>query len=159
MIKLVTELSDVRVVCQFPDVFPEELMGLPQNWEIQFEIKLLPGTSLISKVPYRMTLVELKELKQQLQEVLDKKFIHLSYSPWEALVLFVKNKDGSIRMCIDYREVNKVTIKNKYPLPRIDGLFDQLRGVTVFSKIDLRSGYYQLKMCESDIQKTTFRTR
>ena len=101
---------------------------------------------------------ELKELKQQLQELLERKFIHLSYSSWAALVLFVTKKRGSMRMCIDYHELNKVMIKNKYPLPRIGDFFDQLKGATVFSKIDLRSGYYQLKMHESDIPKTTFRT-
>ena len=113
----------------------------------------------ISKAPYRIALAELKELKQQLQELLDMKFIFRSYSPWGAPVLFVKKKDGSMRMCIDYRELNKVTIKNKYPLPRIDDLFDQLKGATVFSKIDLRSGYYQLKVRESDIPKIAFWTR
>ena len=105
-----------------------------------------------------MAPTELKELKQQLQELLDKKFIHPSYSPWGAPVLFIKKKDGSMRMCIDYHELNTVTIKNKYPLLRIDDLFDQLWGATLFSKIDLRSDYYQLKVYESDIMKTTFRT-
>ena len=100
-----------------------------------------------------MAPAELKELKQQLQELLDKKFIHPSYSPWGAPVLFVKKKDGSMRMCIDYRELNKVTIKNKYPWLRIDDLFDQLKGATVFSKIDLWSSYYQLKARESDMAK------
>ena len=155
MKKVATELADVRVVCRFPDVFPEELPGLPPDREIE----LLPGTAPISKAPYRMAPAELKELKQQLQELLDKKFIRPSYSPWGAPVLFVKKKDGSMRMCIDYRELNKVMIKNKYPLSRIDDLFDQLKGAVVFSKIDLRSGYYQLKVRESDIPKTTFRTR
>ena len=114
---------------------------------------MLPGKAPISKAPYRMAPTELKELKQQLQELLDKKFIYPSYSSWGALVLFVKKKDGSMRMCIDYRELNKVTIKNKYLLPRIDYLFDQLKGAMVFSKIDLRSGYYQLKVHESDKPK------
>ena len=158
-IKVATKQSDVRVVCRFSDVFPEELPGLPPDQEIEFEIELLPGTTPISKAPYQMAPAEMKELKQQLQDLLDKKFIRPSYSPWGAPVLFVKKKDGSMRMCIDYRELNKVTIKNKYPLPRIDDLFDQLRGITVFLKIDLRSDYYQLKVHESDIPKTTFRTR
>ena len=106
-----------------------------------------------------MAPTELKELKTQLQELLDLGFIRPSHMPWGAPVLFVKKKDGSMRMCIDYRELNKVTIKNKYLLPRIDDLFDQLRGATIFSKIDLWSSYHQLKVREEDIPKTTFRTR
>ncbi|KAK5839326.1 hypothetical protein PVK06_008103 [Gossypium arboreum] len=106
-----------------------------------------------------MAPTELKELKAQLQELTDKGFVRPSFSPWGAPVLFVKKKDGSMRLCIDYRQLNKVTIKNKYPLPRIDDLFDQLKGATVFSKIDLRSGYYQLRVKESDVPKTAFRTR
>ena len=132
---------------------------MPPDQKIKFEIELLPGTAPISKAHYRMAPGELKELKQQLQELLDKKFILPSYSPWGTLVLFVKKKDGSMRMCIDYRELNKVMIKNKYPLPRIDDLFEQLNGATVFSKIDLRSGYNLLKVRESDITKIAFRTR
>ncbi|KAL5547192.1 hypothetical protein UlMin_006879 [Ulmus minor] len=151
--------EDVHVVKNFLEVFPEDLPGLPPDREIEFEIELLPGTSPISKAPYRMAPVELKELKEQLQELLDKKFIRPSYSPWGAPVLFVKTKDGTLRMCIDYRELNKVKIKNKYPLPRIDDLFDQLQGVAIFSKIDLRSGYHQLKIRESDVPKTAFRSR
>ena len=103
--------------------------------------------------------MELKELKTQLQDLVDKGFIHPSVSPWGAPVLFVKKKDGTMRLCIDYRQLNKVTIKNRYPLPRIDDLFDQLQGASVFSKIDLRSGYHQLKIKEMDIPKTAFRTR
>ena len=110
--------------------------------EIEFEIDLLPRKAPISKAPYQMAPTELKELKQQLQELLDKKFVRPSYSPLGASVLFVKKNDGSMRMCIDYHELNKVTIKNKYSLPGIDDLFDQLKGAIVFSKIDLRSGYY-----------------
>ncbi|KAL5570097.1 hypothetical protein UlMin_026672 [Ulmus minor] len=151
--------EDVHVVKNFLEVFPEDLPGLPPDREIEFEIELLPGTSPISKAPYRMAPMELKELKEQLQELVDKKFIRPSYSPWGAPVLFVKKKDGTLRMCIDYRELNKVTIKNKYPLPRIDDLFDQLQGAAIFSKIDLRSGYHQLKIRESDVPKTAFRTR
>ncbi|KAL5549395.1 hypothetical protein UlMin_004626 [Ulmus minor] len=151
--------EDVHVVRNFLEVFPEDLPGLPPDREIEFEIELLPGTSPISKAPYRMAPAELKELKEQLQELLDKKFIRPSYSPWGAPVLFVKKKDGTLRMCIDYRELNKVTIKNKYPLPRIDDLFDQLQGAAIFSKIDLRLGYHQLKIRESDVPKTAFRTR
>ena len=107
-----------------------------------FEILLQSGTAPISIAPYRMAPAELKELKVQLQELLDKGFIRPSVSPWGAPVLFVKKKDGTMRLCINYRQLNKVTIRNKYPLPRIDDLFDQLRGATVFSKIDLRSGYH-----------------
>ncbi|TYK21201.1 pol protein [Cucumis melo var. makuwa] len=106
-----------------------------------------------------MAPTELKELKVQLQELLDKGFIRPSVSTWGAPVLFVKKKDGSMRLCIDYRELNKVTVKNRYPLPRIDDLFDQLQGATVFSKIDLRSGYHQLRIRDSDIPKTAFRLR
>ena len=126
------------------------------NQEIEFEIELLPKTTPISKAFYRMAPAELKELKQQLQELLDKKFIRPSYSPWGAPLLFVKKKDGLMKMCIDYHEFNKVMIKNKYLLPRTDDLFDQLRRTTMFSKIDLRSGYYQLKVRESDIPKIAF---
>ncbi|KAL5545301.1 hypothetical protein UlMin_009085 [Ulmus minor] len=153
------KLEDVPVVNEFKDVFPEDLPGIPPDREIMFEIELLPGTSPISKAPYRMAPAELRELQTQLQELLDKGFIRPSHSPWGAPVLFVKKKDGTLRMCIDYRELNKVTIKNRYPLPRIDDLFDQLKGASIFSKIDLRSGYHQLKIKEGDILKSAFRTR
>ncbi|KAL5775879.1 hypothetical protein ACOSP7_013436 [Xanthoceras sorbifolium] len=152
-------LQNIPTVCDFSDVFPEELPDLPPEREVEFVIDVIPGTAPISIAPYRMAPAELKELKLQLQELLDKGFIRPSVSPWEAPVLFVKKKDGSMRLCIDYRQLNKLTIKNKYPLPRIDDLFDQLRGATVFSKIDLRSGYHQLRVKDSDIQKTAFRTR
>ncbi|KAL5561945.1 hypothetical protein UlMin_031692 [Ulmus minor] len=154
-----SKLEDIAIVKDFPEVFPDDLPGIPPDREIEFEIELLPGTAPISKAPYRMAPTELKELQIQLQELIDKRFIRPSHSPWGAPVLFVKKKDGTMRMCIDYRELNKVTIKNKYPLPRIDDLFDQLKGATVFSKIDLRSGYHQLKIRESDIPKTAFRSR
>uniref|UniRef100_A0A2N9F2L4 RNA-directed DNA polymerase n=1 Tax=Fagus sylvatica TaxID=28930 RepID=A0A2N9F2L4_FAGSY len=153
------EIEDIPVVREFPDVFPEDLPGLPPDREVEFSIDLVPGTAPISKAPYRMAPAELKELKGQLEELLDKGFIRPSASPWGAPVLFVKKKDGSMRLCIDYRELNRVTIKNKYPLPRIDDLFDQLQGAQVFSKIDLRSGYHQLKIKSEDIPKTAFRTR
>jgi hypothetical protein len=153
------EASDIPVVREFRDVFPDELPGLPPNREIEFAIDLEPGASPISKAPYRMAPAELKELKEQLQDLLDKGFIRPSVSPWGAPVLFVKKKDGSMRLCIDYRELNKVTVRNVYPLPRIDDLFDQLKGARVFSKIDLRSGYHQLKIKGEDISKTAFRTR
>ncbi|KAA0061889.1 DNA/RNA polymerases superfamily protein [Cucumis melo var. makuwa] len=151
--------EDVPVVKEFLDVFPDDLSGLPPDREIEFTIELLPGTAPISQAPYRIAPSELKELKMQLQELVDKGYIRPSVSPWGAPVLFVKKKDGTLRLCIDYRQLNKVTIHNKYPLPRIDDLFDQLRGAALFSKIDLRSGYHQLKVRESDIAKTAFRTR
>ncbi|KAL8148130.1 hypothetical protein AgCh_005467 [Apium graveolens] len=153
------KIEDIPVVCEFPDVFPDELLGLPPDREIEFTIDLAPGTEPILKAPYRMAPVEMKELAKQLQELLDKGIIRLSVSPWGAPVLFVKKKDGSMRLCIDYRELNKLTIKNKYPLPHIDDLFDQLKGATWFSKIDLRSSYHQLKIKAEDIPKTAFRTR
>ena len=134
------------VVSEFFDIFPNELPSLPPHREVEFGIDLVPGATPISKAPYHLSLAELKELKQQLQELTESGFIRLSTSPWGALVLFVKKKDGSLRMCIDYRMLNSVTIKNKYPLPRIDDLFDQLRGASVFSKIDLRSSYHQLRI-------------
>ena len=152
-------VDKVRTVKDFQDVFPEELLGLPPKREVEFGIDLLPGTAPVSIVPYRMAPKELVELKAQIQELLDRGFIRPSVSPWGAPVLFVKKKDGTMRMCIDYRQLNKLTIKNKYPLPRIDDLFDQLRGASVFSKIDLRSGYHQLRVKEVDIHKTAFRTR
>ncbi|KAD3336153.1 hypothetical protein E3N88_31672 [Mikania micrantha] len=155
----VKELEDVPVVCNFPDVFPEDLPGLPPDREIEFQIDVVSGAQPIAKAPYRLAPTEMKELMTQLQDLLDKGFIRPSVSPWGAPVLFVKKKDGSMRMCIDYRELNKLTIKNKYPLPRIDDLFDQLQGASWFSKIDLRSGYHQLKVREQDIPKTAFRTR
>ncbi|KAL0553669.1 hypothetical protein IC582_007570 [Cucumis melo] len=151
--------EDVPVVKEFLDVFPDDLSGLPLDREIEFTIELLPGTAPISQAPYRMAPSELKELKMQLQELVDKGYIRPSVSLWGAPVLFMEKKDGTLRLCIDYRQLNKVTIRNKYPLPRIDDLFDQLRGVALFSKIDLRSGYHQLKVRESDIAKTAFRTR
>ncbi|KAL0539660.1 hypothetical protein IC582_023876 [Cucumis melo] len=152
-------LSSEPVVRDYPDVFPEELPGLPPHREVEFAIELEPGTVPISRAPYRMAPAELKELKVQLQELLDKGFIRPSVSPWGVPVLFVKKKDGSMRLCIDYRELNKVTVKNRYPLPRIDDLFDQLQGATVFSKIDLRSGYHQLRIKDEDVPKTAFRSR
>ncbi|KAA3470037.1 Retrotransposon protein [Gossypium australe] len=132
------------------------LPSLPSKREVEFVIDLVPGTSPISIAPYRITPTELKELKAQLQELTDRGFARPSFSPWGAPVLFVKKKDGSMRMCIDYRQLKKVTIKNKYLLSRIDDLFDQLKGVTVFSKIDLRSGYYQLRVKDSDVPETAF---
>ncbi|KAA3473766.1 DNA/RNA polymerases superfamily protein [Gossypium australe] len=151
--------ESVPVVYEYPDVFPEELPGLPPIREVEFAIELIPGTSLISIAPYRMAPTELKELKAQLQDSSDRGFARPSFSSWGALVLFVKKKDRSMRMCIGYRQLNKVTIKNKYPLARIHDLFYQLKGAMVFSKIELRSSYYQLRVKDSDVPKTTFRTR
>ncbi|KAI3825229.1 hypothetical protein L1987_06707 [Smallanthus sonchifolius] len=153
------ELSEVLVVQDFPVVFPDDLTGVPPEKEIKFQIDLQPGAQPVAKVPYRLAPTEMKELMEQLQYLLDKGFIRPSISPWGAPVLFVKKKDGSMRMCIDYRELNKLTIKNKYPLPRIDDLFDQLQRAKWFSRIDLRSGYHQLKVREEGIPKTAFRTR
>ena len=152
-------LEEVPVVNEYPDVFPEELPGMPPDRDIEFVIDLVPGTAPIAKRPYRMAATELAELKKQLEELQRIGFIRPSSSPWGAPVLFVKKKDGSMRLCVDYRALNEVTIKNKYPLPRIDDLFDQLKGAKYFSKIDLRSGYFQLKIRESDIPKTAFVTR
>ncbi|CAL1353211.1 unnamed protein product [Linum trigynum] len=153
------KIEDVLVVMEYPEVFPEDLPGLPPQREVEFDIEVIPGTAPISIPPYRMAPVELKELKEQLQELLEKGFIRPSVSPWGAPVLFVKKKDGSMRLCIDYRKLNKATIKNRYPLPRIDDLFDQLQGARVFSKIDLRSGYHQLRVADGSVPKTAFRTR
>eukprot|EP00253_Pinus_taeda_P013617 PITA_13617 len=152
-------LNNIPVIQEFTDVFPEEIPGLPPKRNIDFTIELVPGAAPVSRAPYRMSVPELTELKMQPQELLDKNYIRPSVSPWGAPVLFVKKKDGTFRMCIDYRQLNKLTIKNKYPLPRIDELFDQVKGATVFSKIDLRSGYHQIRIKEEDIAKTAFRTR
>src|SRR3954462_1919070 len=151
--------GELPVVFDFPEVFPEEVNELPPEREVEFSIDLVPGTSPVSMAPYRMSPSELAELNKQLEELLEKKFIRPSVSPWGAPVLLVKKKEGSMRLCVDYRQLNKVTIKNRYPLPRIDDLMDQLVGAGVFSKIDLRSGYHQIRVKKDDIQKTAFRTR
>ncbi|GJX59334.1 hypothetical protein Tco_0290724 [Tanacetum coccineum] len=152
-------LEDVPIVRDFPEVFPEDLPGLPPTRQVEFQIDLVPGAAPVARAPYRLAPSEMKELSEQLKELSDKGLIRPSSSPWGAPVLFVKKKDGSFRMCIDYRELNKLTVKNRYPLPRIDDLFDQLQGSSVYSKIDLRSGYHQLRVREEDISKTAFRTR
>jgi hypothetical protein len=152
-------LEDIKVIQEYPDVFSAELSGMPPDHDIEFPIELLPRTSPISKRPYRMPINELVELKKQIAELQAKGFIRPSSSPWGAHVLFVEKTDGTQRMCVDYRSLNEVTIKNKYPLPRIEYLFDQMKGATIFSKIDLRSRYHQLKIRESDILKTAFCTR
>ncbi|WMV50347.1 hypothetical protein MTR67_043732 [Solanum verrucosum] len=152
-------IESIPVVSEFREVFPSDLLSMPPDRYIDFCIDLEFGTRPIYIPPYRMAPTELREPKAQIQELLDKGFILPCASPWGAPILFVKKNDGSMRMCIDYRQLNRFTIRNKYPLPRIDDLFDQLQGATVFSKIDLRSGYHQLKIRPEDVPKTTFRTR
>jgi hypothetical protein len=149
----------VLVVNEFPDVFPEELSGMPPDRDIEFVIELKPGIAPIYKTPFRMTTPELAELKEHIRELLEKGFVHPSSSPWGAPVIFVLKKDGTQRLCVDYRALNEITVKNKYPLPRIDDLFNQVRSACVFSKIDLRSEYHQLKVRECDIPKTAFISR
>jgi hypothetical protein len=152
-------LENISVVCEFPDVFPEYLSGMPPDRNVEFIIELQPGTTPISRRPYKMTPKELAELKVQLNELLDKGYIHPSSSPWGCPALFVKKKDQSLRLCVDYRPLNDATIKNKYPLPRIDILFDQLAGARAFSKVDLHLGYHQIKIHSEDVPKTAFSTR
>jgi Reverse transcriptase (RNA-dependent DNA polymerase) len=153
------DISTVSVAREYPDVFPDELPGLSPPRDVEFCIELQPSTTLVARAPYRMAPAELRELKIQLEELLEKGFIRPSTSPWGAPVLFVRKKDDTLRLCIDYRELNKVTVPNRYPIPRIDDLFDQLQGSQVYSKIDLRSGYHQLTIRASDVPKTAFRTR
>ncbi|WVZ63179.1 hypothetical protein U9M48_012833 [Paspalum notatum var. saurae] len=148
--------GDVQVLA---DAFPEELPGMPPDREVEFVIELLPEMAPISKRPYRMPPNELAEMKKHLQELLEKGFIRSSSSPWGCPAIFVEKKDHSLRMCVYYRPLNAVTVKNKYPLPRIDILFDQLHGAKFFSKIDLRLGYHQIKIRAEDIPKTAFSTR
>jgi hypothetical protein len=155
----VIALEENLVVQEYPDVFLEELSGMPLDRDIEFFIELLLGTPPISKKPYRMPVNELVELKKQLAKLQDKGFICPSWSPWGAPVLFVEKKDGTQRMCVNYRSLNEVTVKIMYPLPQIEDLFDQMKRASVFSKIDLSSGYHQLKIRESDIPKTAFHTR
>jgi hypothetical protein len=155
----VTALEEILVAQEYLDVFPEELPGVPPDRDRECLIELLPRTPPIFGRPYRMPVNELVELQKQLAELQAKGVIHPISSPWGAPVLFVEKNGGSQRMCIDYRSLNEVTIKNKYLVPWIEDLFDQMKGASVFSRIDLRSGYHQLKIRESDIPKTTFRTR
>ncbi|GJT46437.1 putative reverse transcriptase domain-containing protein [Tanacetum coccineum] len=152
------QIEDVPVVKDFSEVFPEDLPGLPPTRQVEFHNELVPGAAPVARAPYRLAPAEMKELAKQMKELSDKGLIRPSSSPWGAPILFVRKKDGSFRMCIDYRELNKLTVKNHYPLPRIDDLFDQLQGSNIYSKIDLRSGYHQLRVKEEDIPKTTFRT-
>jgi hypothetical protein len=137
----VPNLEDYAVLEDFEDAF-KEVPGLPPKRDIDFSINLMPGVAPVSKTPYKMSTLELKELKMQLEELLKKGYIYPSVSPWRAPILFLKNKDGTLRLCIDFIQLNKVTVKNTYPLPRIDDLFHQLKDAKIFSKIDLRSGYH-----------------
>ncbi|GJW23686.1 putative reverse transcriptase domain-containing protein [Tanacetum coccineum] len=152
------KLDDIRIVRDFPEVFPNHLTGLPPMGEIEFRIHLIPSALPVVNSPYRLAPFGMLELSNQLKELQEKGFIRPSHSPWGVLVLFVKKKDGALRMCIDYKEMNKLTIKNRYSLPRIDDLFDQLQGACFLSKIDLRSGYHPLRFREEYIPKTVFRT-
>ena len=156
---IVEKISMIPVVDEYADVFPDEILELPPSRDVDSTIDLIPGVGLVSMAPYRMAPVELAELKKQIEDLLEKKFIRPSASPWRASVLLVKKKDDSSRLCVDYCQLNKMTIKNKYPLPKIDDLLDQLRGAAVFSKIDLRSGYHQILVKPEDVQKTTFMCR
>nr|GFA59858.1 retrovirus-related Pol polyprotein from transposon 17.6 [Tanacetum cinerariifolium] len=152
-------LENVPIVRDFLEVFHEDLPGLLPTRQVVFQIDLIPSAAPVARAPYRLAPPEMKELSEQLKELSDKGFIRPSSSPWGAPVLFVKKKDESFWMCIEYRELNKLTMKNHYPLPRIDDLFDQLQGSSVYSKIDLRSRYHQLRVREEDVSKTAFRTR
>ena len=153
------DLDLPRVVCEYANIFPNELPGLPPHRDVDFGIELHPGTLTISMIPHRMAPVELQELRVQLQKLLDKGFIRPNTSPWGASVLDAKKSGKTLRLCIDYRQLNGVTIQNRYLLPRTDDLFDQLRGARVYFKIDLRIGYHQLRIRETNIPKTAFRTR
>jgi len=151
-------ISYFPVLQEFIYVF-QEVSRLPPERDIDFSIDLVPGVVPVSKTSYRMGMPELKELQIQLEELLKKGYIRPSVSPWGTPILFVKKRDGTLRLCIDFRQLNKATIKNKYPLPKTDDLFDQLRGAKILSKIYLRSGYHQVRIKEEDIIKTAFRTR
>ena len=153
------DLDLPRVVCEYVDVFPDEIPGLPPYRGVDFGIELHPGTLPISMPPHRMAPVELQELRVQLQGLLDKGFMKPSTSPWGTPVLFAKKKGKTLRLCVDYRQWNRVMIQNRYLLPRIDDLFDHLRGARVYPKIDLRAGYHQLRVRDTDIHKTAFRMR
>jgi hypothetical protein len=155
---IIPELQDIPVVCEFLDVFPKDLPGLPPERDVEFVIELKPDTTPISRRSYRMPPNELAELKTQLQDLLEKGFIRPSSSPRGCPAIFVKKKDQTLRMCVDYRPLNEVSIKNKYPIPQINILFNQLTGARVFSKIDLRSGYHQIRIRPEDIPKTAFTT-
>jgi hypothetical protein len=152
------KLEDIHIIREFPDMFPDDLPGMPPERAIEFK-ELQPSTAPIAKTAYKMSPVEMKELKIQPQGLLDKGYIRPSTSPWGCSVLFVEKKDKELHLYVDYRPLNAVTIKNKYPLRHIDILFDQLAGAQLFSKIDLCSGYHQIKICAEDIPKTAFTMR
>jgi len=156
---IVKQIRNILVVDEYVDVFPDEIPDLPPSRDVDLTIDLIPGAGPVSMAPYRMAPTELAELKKQIEDLLEKKFIRPSASLWGAPILLVKKKDDSSRLCVDYWQLNKLTIKNKYPLPRIDDLLDQLKGNAMFSKIDLRSGYHQFLVKLEDVQKTTFRSR
>nr|GEU74606.1 reverse transcriptase domain-containing protein [Tanacetum cinerariifolium] len=151
-------LEDIQVVREFPDVFTEDLLGLPLVYQVEFQIDLIPGAAPVARTPYILAPSEMQELSNQLQELADRGFIRPGTLPWGARVLFVKKKDGSVRMCIDYQELNKLTVKNRYLLPMIDDIFDQLKGSSIYLKINLRSCFNQLRVRDEDIPKTAFRT-
>ncbi|CAI7843905.1 unnamed protein product [Closterium sp. NIES-53] len=149
-----------EVLEQYKDIMPDDLpAGVPPARTHEHEIMEEPGAKPVSRAPYRLSPTELTDMKKQIEYLLDRQLIRPSTSPYSAPVLFTPKPDGSLQMCIDYRALNNQTVKNKYPIPRIDDLLDQLRGATVFSKLDLRSGYWQIKMADNSIHKTAFRTR
>jgi len=152
------QIPMIPVVDEHADVFPDEIPELPPSRDVDFIIDLIPRAGLVSMAPYRMVPTELAKLKKQIEDLLEKRFIRPSASPWGAPMLLVKKKDGNSRLCVDYRLSNKLIIKNRYSLPIIDDLLDQLRGATVFSKIDLRSGYHQILVKLEDVQKIAFRS-
>ncbi|GJZ60412.1 putative reverse transcriptase domain-containing protein [Tanacetum coccineum] len=151
-------ISCIKTQKYLQKVFPKDFPGLPPTRQVKFQIDLVPEAAPLAHAPYRLAPSKMQELSSQLQKLADKGFIKSSSSPSGAMVLFVKKKYGSFRTCIDYRELNKLTVKNRYPLPRTDDVFDQLQGSSVYSKIDLRSGYHQLRVGDEDIPKMKFRT-
>jgi hypothetical protein len=154
----VASIEDHSLLRNFEDVFGG-ILGFTPKRDIDFSIDLMPGDAPMSNTPYRMSTPKLKELQMQLEELFNKGYIHPSVSPWGAPIIFVKNKCGTLRLCIDFRQLNKVTIKKNYPFPRINDLFDKLKGARIFSKIDLGSGYHQVRIKEEDINKILFKTR
>jgi hypothetical protein len=154
----VSNIEYYAVLKEFEDVF-KEITILPPKRDIDFSINLMPGPTPVAKIPYRMSTPELKVLQMKLEELLKRGYIRPSVSPWGAPVLFVKKNDGTLRLCIEFRQLNKVNVKNNYPFPRIDDLFDQMRDEKIFSKINIRYGYHQVRIKEEDINKTYFKIR